>query len=126
MPNVWNSGTGTQTRSADVYPQVSPTKNALLRRLWWVRVAPLGWPVVPDVYWMLIGSYGDSVACRASRCLVVSACDPAARPSPARRSARRVQARGSPGATSSIIAAWSTPFTERAATSSRTPDWFST
>ena len=26
----------------------------------WVSVAPLGKPVVPDVYWMLIGSSGRS------------------------------------------------------------------
>ncbi|SLI19425.1 Uncharacterised protein [Mycobacteroides abscessus subsp. abscessus] len=24
--------------------------------LWWLSVAPLGKPVVPEVYWMLIGS----------------------------------------------------------------------
>ena len=35
--------------------------------LWWVSVAPLGKPVVPEVYWMLIGSSGLSSACsRAS------------------------------------------------------------
>ena len=34
--------------------------------LWWDRVAPLGNPVVPEVYWMLIGSSGDSAACRAA------------------------------------------------------------
>ncbi len=28
--------------------------------LWWERVAPLGKPVVPEVYWMLTGSCGDS------------------------------------------------------------------
>ena len=31
--------------------------------LWWLSVAPLGKPVVPEVYWMLIGSSGCSVAC---------------------------------------------------------------
>ena len=31
-------------------------KNPLFRMLWWDRVAPLGNPVVPLVYWMLIGS----------------------------------------------------------------------
>ena len=30
--------------------------------LWCERVAPLGNPVVPDVYWMLIGSPGSSAA----------------------------------------------------------------
>ena len=29
----------------------------------WLRVAPLGNPVVPDVYWMLIGSVGFNDAC---------------------------------------------------------------
>ena len=33
----------------------------------WVSVAPFGNPVVPDVYWMLIGSSGRSVARRAAR-----------------------------------------------------------
>ena len=32
--------------------------------LWWVSVAPLGKPVVPLVYWMLIGSSEDSSAMR--------------------------------------------------------------
>jgi hypothetical protein len=30
--------------------------------LWWDRVAPFGKPVVPDVYWMLIGSSGLNAA----------------------------------------------------------------
>ncbi len=34
--------------------------------LWCERVAPLGKPVVPEVYWMLIGSSGDSSAIRAT------------------------------------------------------------
>ena len=33
--------------------------------LWWVSVAPLGAPVVPLVYWMLIGSSQSSAAMRA-------------------------------------------------------------
>ena len=33
--------------------------------LWCDRVAPLGKPVVPDVYWMLIGSSNDSAADRS-------------------------------------------------------------
>src|SRR6476620_1091748 len=32
--------------------------------LWWDSVAPLGNPVVPEVYWMLIGSSALSSACR--------------------------------------------------------------
>ncbi|CAM5577826.1 hypothetical protein SFUMM280S_08796 [Streptomyces fumanus] len=45
--------------------------------LWCERVAPLGKPVVPEVYWMLIGSsqdsssYGGSGVARSS-----SACQP--------------------------------------------------
>ncbi len=34
-----------------------------MRMLVWVSVAPLGYPVVPDVYWMLIGSPGLSPDC---------------------------------------------------------------
>ena len=34
--------------------------------LWCDSVAPLGCPVVPEVYWMLIGSSGESSACRAA------------------------------------------------------------
>jgi hypothetical protein len=57
-----------QTRSASVYPQHSPTKNPLLSRLWWVSVAPFGKPVVPDVYWMLIGSSALSRVSRSANC----------------------------------------------------------
>ena len=45
-----------QNRSASVYLQPRPTKYQLLRMLWWLSVAPLGKPVVPLVYWMLMGS----------------------------------------------------------------------
>ena len=45
-----------QTRSCSVYEHSSPTKKPLLRMLWCESVAPFGKPVVPDVYWMLIGS----------------------------------------------------------------------
>ena len=34
--------------------------------LWWVSVAPLGEPVVPDVYWMLIASSNCSQASRSA------------------------------------------------------------
>src|SRR3954454_5280931 len=75
-----------QTRSASVYPQPSPTKKPLLSRLWWVSVAPLGKPVVPEVYWMLIGSSAESCVSRSAR----SARSPA-RPRPAPRPARLQQ-----------------------------------
>ncbi len=41
-------------------------KKPLLRMLWWDRVAPFGKPVVPLVYWMLIGSSKDRPASRAA------------------------------------------------------------
>ena len=41
-------------------------KKPLLRMLWCDSVAPLGKPVVPLVYWMLIASSKDSVAARAA------------------------------------------------------------
>ena len=41
-------------------PAEFPTKKPLLRMLWWDRVAPFGNPVVPEVYWMLIGSSAES------------------------------------------------------------------
>jgi hypothetical protein len=39
-------------------------KKPLLRMLWCERVAPLGNPVVPDVYWMLMGSSNCSADSR--------------------------------------------------------------
>jgi hypothetical protein len=50
-------------------------KKPLLRMLRCESVAPFGKPVVPEVYWMLIGSVLDSVAIR-------SATASAGRPSP--------------------------------------------
>ena len=50
------------SRSRSVKLIDSVVKNPLLRMLRWLRVAPLGRPVVPEVYWMLIGSSGRSVA----------------------------------------------------------------
>ena len=45
-----------QTLSASEYPKISPQEKPLLRMLWCDSVAPFGVPVVPEVYWMLIGS----------------------------------------------------------------------
>ena len=45
-----------QTLSSGPSFCASPMKKPLLRMLWWVRVAPLGAPVVPLVNWMLMGS----------------------------------------------------------------------
>ncbi len=35
--------------------------------LWWESVAPLGNPVVPEVYWMLMGSSAERAAAARSR-----------------------------------------------------------
>src|SRR3954447_23513748 len=56
-----------QSRSSGPKPIVSVTKYPLLRMLWCDRVAPLGNPVVPLVYWMLIGSSNWVAAWRAAR-----------------------------------------------------------
>ncbi len=61
IPKQWYSGTGTHTRSRSVYSSSWAMKWPLLRMLWWLSVAPLGKPVVPLVYWMLIGS--SNVSC---------------------------------------------------------------
>ena len=45
----------------------TPIAAALFKMLWCVSVAPLGLPVVPLVYWMLIGSSGSSAASRSAR-----------------------------------------------------------
>ena len=56
------------TRSAAVYPQASAMKNPLFKMLRWLSVAPLGKPVVPLVYWMLMASSGASSDVRWSSC----------------------------------------------------------
>ena len=57
-------------------------KYPLFRMLAWVSVAPLGNPVVPDVYWMLIGSPGCSPDIRSASAAAPAV--PAARPASAR------------------------------------------
>ena len=71
-------------------------KNPLLRMLWWESVAPLGNPVVPDVYWMLMGSSNWSSASRAARSSALtrsasrsSACQPSSSTSASRSSGHR-------------------------------------
>ena len=44
-------------------------KKPLFRMLWCESVAPFGKPVVPDVYWMLIGSSNCSAASRSASSL---------------------------------------------------------
>jgi hypothetical protein len=65
-----SSGTAARGCTAGRAPSgfiASPTKKPLLRMLWWVSVAPLGWPVVPLVNWMLIGSSNCRVGERSRR-----------------------------------------------------------
>ena len=65
-----------------VYRHPSPMKKPLFRMLWCDRVAPLGKPVVPLVYWMLIGSSKDRLAppCEVA---VRAGCPPRAASAPA-------------------------------------------
>src|SRR6266480_1160034 len=56
-----------QSRSRGVSRMRSPIQKPLLRMLWCVSIAPLGKPVVPEVYWMLIMSSKSSEACRSAR-----------------------------------------------------------
>jgi hypothetical protein len=84
----------------------------LFRMLWCDSVAPFGNPVVPDVYWMLIGSSNCSDACRSASW---SALASLARPTNARHvrspcplapsSRITVWSAGSFGRTSAIMAA---------------------
>ena len=56
-----------QSRSSTVSRIAEVTKLPLLTMLWWVSVAPLGAPVVPDVNWMLMASPGFSPSEMRSR-----------------------------------------------------------
>ena len=56
-----------QTLSSGPSFCASPMKKPLLRMLWWVRVAPLGAPVVPLVNWMLMGSSNWSWSASSTR-----------------------------------------------------------
>ena len=86
--------------------QPSPTKNPLLRMLWCESVAPLGKPVVPLVYWMLIGSLGVELGLALGQRVVAEARRrrPAARsqPSVSKKTAR--SSVSTAGATSATIA----------------------
>mmetsp|Transcript_101761 Transcript_101761/g.311192 ORF Transcript_101761/g.311192 Transcript_101761/m.311192 type:complete len:209 (-) Transcript_101761:435-1061(-) len=65
QPKQWYKGTGTQMTSFSVYRMVWPRKYALLSMPLWVKVDAFGFPVVPLVNWMLIGSSQDSAPSRA-------------------------------------------------------------
>ena len=85
-------------------PSSSVTKKPLLRMLWCESVAPLGKPVVPLVYWMLIGSSKDSSAMRAA--IASRSGSPAQNSSHSGRSTKTVRSSVSTAPeTSSIMAA---------------------
>ena len=67
-----------QSRSSSVKPISSVTKKPLLRMLRWLSVAPLGQPVVPEVYWMLIGSCGSRPCSRSAHGVGVERAPPPA------------------------------------------------
>ena len=73
-----------------------PSECPLFRMLWCVSVAPLGLPVVPLVYWMLIGS---SVSSCSSRCPTSDGSTPA----PSSTSADHTRSRWPPAASPSIV-----------------------
>ena len=93
MPKQWYSGTGMHRRSLVVSRIASPTKKPLFRMLWWLSVAPLGAPVVPDVNWILTGSSNWTPSCTLARCASAAAEGASSRSSkldiPAVRSAPR-------------------------------------
>ncbi len=57
IPAIWNSGTPTKLTSRESTPLVYRAINVSAARLAWVSTAPLGRPVVPEVYMI---SAGDS------------------------------------------------------------------
>src|SRR5665647_2977120 len=68
MPNAWNMGRIAKKislRNSAPCIHASPCK-ALEYRLKWVSMAPLGRPVVPEVYWMAARSSTDGRGCSGS------------------------------------------------------------
>ena len=65
-PKQWNSGTHRHRRSAGVNPSTDPNASPLLTMLRLESMTPLGKPVVPDVYCMLITSSAPMPRPRAS------------------------------------------------------------
>jgi hypothetical protein len=52
MPVMWNHGTTPSSTSAGVIPKKARISSQLAVTLPWVSSAPLGTPVVPEVYWI--------------------------------------------------------------------------
>ncbi len=60
QPAVWNIGMQFSTVQSGVISPRSKIRRALLVRPRWVNTAPLGKPVVPEVYWIWAGSSGPT------------------------------------------------------------------
>ena len=99
-------------------------KKPLLRMLRCESVAPFGEPVVPHVYWMLIGSSESSAASRAASVASSTASERARSTLPVAPSRTDSLSSGALGARRP--ARRSRALEARASTSSGTPDWRST
>ncbi len=73
-PAMWNSGApGAATRSSGCQPMWVTWLKTCITRLWWVSTAPLGRPVVPDVYMMKAGSSSSTTTSSGSSLAAASA-----------------------------------------------------
>ena len=105
-------------------PSATPMRSAvwapLLASPWWCSSAPLGNPVVPEVYWIITASRG----CTSGR--VMDASSPAAM-KPAQSSSRMMSRRvGQAGATCCTVASIGLPRNWSATNTPDDFDWFST
>ena len=60
-PMSWNSGSHTHPTSSGTMDRPRRMASMLTIRLRWVRTAPLGAMVLPEVYWTSAGESGDTV-----------------------------------------------------------------
>ncbi len=68
QPPVWKSGIGfTQALRSSPSSTRSRMNRALFTMPWWCSRAPLGKPVVPEVYWICTGSVGATSGSAAAR-----------------------------------------------------------
>ncbi|MHC2658315.1 hypothetical protein ACVMHY_010894 [Bradyrhizobium barranii subsp. barranii] len=65
-PPVWNSGSTVSSTEAGPMQAGPPRLTQFQNVMPWVMVAPLGWPVVPDVYMMVETSSSVTSSARAS------------------------------------------------------------
>lgn len=102
-PAVWKSGADTSATSPATRSWSIRTLIAFQVMLPWVRVAPLGDPVVPDVYMIMQGS--SSATGRSSGASSAAASSSSYRPSRAMRSRTGVPPR-TPSTSSACEGAW--------------------